>query len=378
MKFERRAFGPKKKVSLFTLGTMRAIESIEQMYSVLKEASLIGINHIETAPSYGPAETLLGESIKKLDDKGIFSKDKWVISSKILPNKTFSEGKQQLKRTLQNLQLNKIDNLAVHGLNLSEHLFWAIEGEGARLLDWAQQEEKVCQVGFSSHGSESLIKEAICSDEFQFCSLHVHLLNQTNLPLAKLALEKGMGVLAISPADKGGHLHSPSKELIEDCWPIHPLLLAYRFLLSEGISTLSLGAQKIKDFALAKQLMNSFNPLTKVEKKCLKNLFTQRNLRLGKTFCGECRNCLPCPQNVPIPELLRLRNLYIGHGLKSFAKERYNLIGRAGHWWEEINANACKSCGDCLERCPNDLNIPKLLEEVHLNLLDNPKRRLWD
>ena len=45
--------------------------------------------------------------------------------------------------------------------------------------------------------------------------------------------------------------------------------------------------------------------------------------------------CLPCPNDVPIPELLRLRNLAIGHDMTPFCQERYNLIGRAGHWWEE-------------------------------------------
>ncbi len=377
MKFKRRNFGSNQKVSLFTLGTMRAVESAEQMFMVLKEASLIGINHIETAPAYGPAEIFLGESIKKLDFKGIFSQDKWIITSKILPGQKFSEGKQQLKKILKDTCLPKIDNLAIHGLNTFNHLAWALEGEGVDLLRWAQEEEIVDQIGFSSHGSQGLIRESIDSNRFHFCSLHIHLLNQANLPLANLALKKGMGVLAISPADKGGHLHSPSKQLIEDCWPIHPLQLAYRFLLSEGISSLTLGAAKAKDFAIAKKLINSIDPLTKVEKACIKNLFNQSKLRLGKTFCGQCRECLPCPQNVPIPELLKLRNLYVGHGLNSFAKERYNLIGRAGHWWEEVNASSCNECGECLDRCPHNLNIPELLSETHLKLIDNSKRRLW-
>jgi len=38
---------------------------------------------------------------------------------------------------------------------------------------------------------------------------------------------------------------------------------------------------------------------------------------------------------VPIPEILRLRNISIGYGQLEFSKERYNLIGKAGHWWEE-------------------------------------------
>jgi diketogulonate reductase-like aldo/keto reductase len=45
---------------------MRAIGSVEQMASVLEAAAKIGINHIETAPAYGPAEQFLGEGTSTL------------------------------------------------------------------------------------------------------------------------------------------------------------------------------------------------------------------------------------------------------------------------------------------------------------------------
>ena len=63
---QKRSFGRGAKVSLFTLGTMRATESLEKMYSIIKNAYYVGINHIETAASYGDAELLIGNSIKKL------------------------------------------------------------------------------------------------------------------------------------------------------------------------------------------------------------------------------------------------------------------------------------------------------------------------
>ena len=52
---QKRSFGRGAKVSLFTLGTMRATESLEKMYSIIKNAYYAGINHIETAPSYSNA-----------------------------------------------------------------------------------------------------------------------------------------------------------------------------------------------------------------------------------------------------------------------------------------------------------------------------------
>ncbi len=377
MSTQRNLFGIGAQVSMFTLGTMRAVKSIDQMYSVVKEACMIGINHIETAPAYGPAEIFLGKALNQLRSQKIQPQGDWVITSKILPGISSSSGKKQIKDIISRLAIAKIDNLAIHGLNLPEHLTWVLTGEGAELLQWAQDKRLVGQIGFSSHGSYSLIEEAINSQQFDFCSLHLHLLDQTRIPLAKKALKAGMGVMAISPADKGGHLHTPSKILIEDCFPFNPLELAYRFLLSQGISTLTLGASKPEELYLAKKLINSNTPLNNDERSAINRLEQNSQDRLGNTLCSQCRRCLPCPKDVPIPDLLRLRNLAIGLDLQSFAKERYNLIGRAGHWWEQHDAKACERCGECLPRCPNNLMIPDLLEETHMKLADAPRRRLW-
>lgn len=118
-------------------------------------------------------------------------------------------------------------------------------------------------------------------------------------------------------------------------------------------------------------------PLDTQELLALHHLEASGHDRLGAERCGQCRACLPCPSGVPIPELLRLRNLTLGHGMETFASERYNLIGRAGHWWEALDASACRSCGDCLPRCPHGLEIPALLADTHRRLAAAPRRRLW-
>ena len=374
---ERRAFGRGPAISPFSLGTMRATGSAEQMAAVLDAALAAGINHLETAPAYGSAERYLGQALraKAESDPGTISQ--LVITSKLLPGVEFSEGQQQLRAILERLGVDQLHNLAVHGLNRPEHLHWACQGAGAELLAWALDEGLVGQVGFTSHGSTALIEQALASERFSFCSLHVHLFDQTRLPLARAALAAGIGVLAISPADKGGRLYDPSPELLADCAPIQPLELAYRFLLDQGISTLSLGAEQPDDLALAVQLSGANPWLEPEHQAALERLAAAGRERLGSSACGQCRACLPCPQGVPIPELLRLRNLAVGHGMSAFAQERYNLIGRAGHWWEELNASACNNCGECLPRCPHQLPIPELLADTHQRLAAAPRRRLW-
>ena len=374
---ERRAFGRGPAITPFSLGTMRATSSAEQMAAVLDAALAAGINHLETAPAYGSAERYLGQALRAKAESDPDTISQLVITSKLLPGIDLSEGQQQLRAILKRLGLSQLHNLAVHGLNRPEHLAWACQGAGAELLAWAVGEGLVGQVGFSSHGSTALIEQALASEHFSFCSLHVHLFDQTRLPLARSALAAGIGVLAISPADKGGRLYAPSPELLADCAPIQPLELAYRFLLDQGISTLSLGAEQPNDLALAAHLSGANPWLEPEHQAALARLAAAGQERLGSSACGQCRACLPCPQAVPIPELLRLRNLAVGHGMNAFAQERYNLIGRAGHWWEELNATACNSCGHCLPRCPHQLPIPELLADTHQRLAAAPRRRLW-
>ena len=374
----KRSFGKVSNMSLFTLGTMRATGNFDKMYSLIKTAHSSGINHLETAASYGDAEILIGKALKKLENLENIPQKEWIITTKVLPKGDFTFLRKNFENSLSNLKLEKIDNLAIHGINLYEHLDWVLFGEGHKFLKWVMEKKLVDQIGFSSHGSYSLIEQSINCGIFNFCNLHLHFFDQSKINLAQYALAKNMGVLAISPADKGGRLYSPSDLLLQASKPYHPLELAYRFLLSKGITTLSLGATKLEDFNIVKKLTNANHKLTKLEISALENIEKLANEELKSSKCEQCRSCLPCPSEIPIPEILRLRNISMGYGQLEFAKERYNLIGRAGHWWEEKNASFCLECNECIPKCPSQLNIPDLLKQTHNLLSEKPKKRLWN
>jgi predicted aldo/keto reductase-like oxidoreductase len=118
--------------------------------------------------------------------------------------------------------------------------------------------------------------------------------------------------------------------------------------------------------------------LTPAEVAVCDRLLQQQVATLGTDRCSQCYACLPCPVEIHIPEVLRLRNLAIAYEMTQFGQYRYQMFENAGHWFPGSKASKCTECGDCLPRCPEQLTIPTLLQDAHQRLNGKPGRRLWE
>ena len=136
MQSKKRSFGSSSKVSLFTLGTMRVTDNQAQMYETIKSAYFSGINHLETAASYGKAEKFIGNALVKLEQKENISRKKWIITTKVLAEGDLDKLINNFNDSLKKLKLKRINNLAIHGLNLDSHLEWALHGEGQKFINF--------------------------------------------------------------------------------------------------------------------------------------------------------------------------------------------------------------------------------------------------
>jgi hypothetical protein len=363
-------------LSVFSLGTMRYLASEDNARQTIQQAVALGINHLETARGYGKSELYLGAALKS----GLpMPRSQLHITTKISPVTDVDTMRRCINESLERLGLDYLDCLAIHGINTWEQLDWVqVFGGCMQAVQEAVADGRVRHVGFSTHGPLEVILAAINTDLFEFVNLHYYYFFQRNAPAIQLAHEKDMGVFIISPADKGGRLYTPPQILQDLCHPFSPLELNYRFLLSDSrLATLSVGAANPAELAEPLSVADREHPLTEQEVEVLQSLETHQIAALGASQCSQCYACLPCPENINIPEVLRLRNLAIAYDMTEYGKYRYQMFENAGHWFPGVKGNRCTSCGDCLPRCPEQLDIPALLFNTHQRLNGPPGRRLW-
>ena len=318
--------------------------------ATLEKAVAAGCHHIETARYYGTSERQLGTVLEQVSDPHR------ILQTKVPPNPDPGVFEAELQTSFERLGLaadGRLDLLAIHGINLEEHLHQTLRPGGClEVVRRWQAEGRIGHVGFSTHGSLALIEAAVATDQFDFINLHWYFIRQDNRPAIDRALAHDMGVFVISPTDKGGHLHSPSARMAELCAPLHPIVFNDLFCLSApGIHTISVGASCPEDLdahleaaallagsgGLVPQIVER---LEQARREALAGTFGGA---LGEAWLATWQQGLPewmdTPGEINLPVLLWLHNLLVAWDLEGYAKARYGLMGQGGHWFPGANAD---------------------------------------
>lgn len=326
----------------------------------------LGITHIETARGYGTSELQLGQILPKLP------RDQFIIQTKVSPKADPEVFRQNLETSLQNLQLDTIDLLGIHGINTQEIIDQTVRPGGC--LDVAREYQKqgrIRFIGFSTHGPTDIITQAIETDEFDYVNLHWYYINQRNWPAIEAAQRHDVGVFIISPSDKGGQLYKPPQKLVDLCAPLSPMVFNDLFCLSHPqVHTLSLGAACPSDFDEHLKVLSLLDRANEVLPPILSRLEEAAIATFGENWYKTWHVGLPTPEATPnqinIPTILWLRNLALAYDLVKYAKMRYALLGNASHWFPGNKANNLDSVdlAPCLANSPHADIIPDLLREA--------------
>jgi len=307
-------------------------ESQANVEATIQRAFELGINHFETARGYGMSERQLGMALTSLPREQV------IVQTKVGPRDSEAEFLKEFDVSLENLQVDYVDLLAIHGINSHQILENVLRRGTLSACRKLQDRGLVRHVGFSTHGPTDAILAAVQTDEFSYINLHWYYFDQINWPAVLSASERDMGVFIISPSDKGGKLFDPPEKLVRLCSPLTPMGFNDLFCLGHAeVHTLSIGAARPGDFdahmailPLVKEAMIGLGPV-------MRRLEEATVQALGADWAATWKHGLPitveAPGEIPLYHILRMYNMAKAFDMTEYGKMRYNLLGNAGHWF---------------------------------------------
>jgi predicted aldo/keto reductase-like oxidoreductase len=380
------------EVSALGFGAMRL--PMKQMMQVDEEQSIKmiryaidkGVNYVDTAYPYhnGVSEVIVGKALKD----GYREKVHLATKSPLWMIKKREDFNKYLNEQIERLQTNP-DIYLFHGLNKSR-LEKIKKLNLIEKMEEAKQKGLIKYIGFSFHDNYETFKEIIDYYNWDCCQIQYNYLDigyQAGTKGVEYAGSKGIALIIMEPV-RGGKLAIPERVLdrkpeikevldkseIKRSMPDWALQFVWNHPeVSVALSGMSEMQQVVENVKSAEN--SGINSLTMEELKTISELREAYNKYIIIP-CTSCGYCLPCPNNVNIPQILRLVNdLYywgdrgkprIAFFYGRMAKTSEDLEKRKAEGEEVEGAAAlCIECGECLEKCPQQIDIPSFMEKAN-------------
>jgi uncharacterized protein len=366
------------QVSALGFGAMRLPQKedkkvdLEKSIPLLQRGIDLGINYIDTAYVYidGTSEVAVGQAIKPYDREKLFLATKIPVHSEEDGNALAWRAK--LETSLKRFDTPYIDFILFHGLRWAEYeQVISRPGMALEAARQAQAEGLVRHICFSSHDTEDNIIKLIDTGDFRGMLVQYNYLDRHNEPAIEHASKNGMGVVIMGPV-AGGRLAIPGGVVQdpEGMLEIKTPELALRFVWNNPHVTVALSGMnemaQIEENALAASRAGTMDD---GDHAAVQRLFEQ-NMKLADLYCTGCSYCMPCPNDVQIPENFRYMNWFRVWGLEDQARESYAKLNNEDLWtpWaglvKGLRAEACLQCGECEPKCPQNIKIMDQLTEV--------------
>jgi len=324
-----------------------------------------GINYFDTAYFYhgGISETILGKALKP-------HREKVIIATKLPAGmvESPSDFERFLTEQLERLDTDYIDMYLLHGLNQTT---WnKLKDYGIlKFLDKILADGRAKYVGFSFHDGPDTFKEIVDSYDWTLCQIQYNYCDedyQAGRQGLEYAAAKGMGIVIMEPL-RGGSLAGEVPEEVQTLWDQaeskrSAAEWALRWVwdhpeVSTVLSGMSNMEQLVENIKIAENALP--NSLAKEERDLLeqtKNIYKSKL----KVNCTSCAYCMPCPSNVSIPSCFAIYNRAGMFGQVELSKMLYSRFVPA-----EANADNCIECGECEEKCPQQIQIMEELKNAH-------------
>ena len=365
------------KLSILGFGAMRLPLNEDQ--TVNEEAAIAqmrkaidaGVNYLDTAWPYhgGNSEVILGKALKDGYREKVKIADKlpvWLCNNR-------EDMDNILNRQLEKLGVETIDYYLLHAL---EGESWdRIESLGViSFLEDAKAAGKIASIGFSFHGTNEDFNRIVDGYDWTFCQIQYNFLdtqNQAGTAGLKYAAAKNMAVIIMEPL-RGGNLSRPeAPPQVQAMWDTaetkrSPVEWALRWVWNAPEVTVVLSGMNLdehieQNLAIASQA--EANSLTESELTLVEQV-ADKYRQLMPVECTGCQYCMPCPAGVNIPGCFEHYNTgKMFEEPQPMTQFRYAVFNGfiSG---KETQGSLCVECGDCLDHCPQHIQIPDRLKEV--------------
>lgn len=326
-----------------------------------------GLNYFDTAYNYhnGESEIFLGKVLPEL------KRETYFLTSKLPVWKVNEEGDAE---KLFNEQLSKcnteyFDFYLLHSLSKK-----SIETvEKFNLYDFIlkkKQEGKIKNIGFSFHDSNDVLQKFAAAHKWDFAQLQINYwdweendaksmyetLEKLNIPCFVMEPVRG-GFLASFAPNAMKHLKDYNSDASIASWALRWVAsLPNVAIVLSGMSNMEQLQDNISTFT---DLNNINNEELKAIDKVVEDL-----RKIKPVPCTGCRYCMDCQYGVDIPGVFEVYNDYKKSENKQIASRSYFTFMD-----EKEQGGNCQKCGECVTKCPQQINIPEELRKIHAEML---------
>ncbi|MHA2355693.1 MAG: aldo/keto reductase, partial [Candidatus Thorarchaeota archaeon] len=326
-------------------------------------------NYVDTAWPYhgGESEVVVGLALKD----GYRERVTLATKCPVGPDK-FSKPEhfeQYLNEQLKRLDVEHLDYYLFHALNKKSFEEKVLGMNLIERAERAKEEGKFRHLAFSFHDKPEVLKEIIDSGHFELMLVQYNIVDQVNREMINYAGEKGLAVAIMGPVG-GGRL--AGEDLPEEMtkWLTanrkNYVDLALKFVYSNphvSVALSGMGSDAMLDDNVRLASREHYDKMTQKEEETVESIATKFK-ELCDLVCTQCKYCEPCPNEVNISLIFEALQNYQIYGHRQQARRLYSLIGKTP-WAKGANASACEECGECLEKCPQGIEIIDQLKMAH-------------
>lgn len=363
-----------------------------------------GVNYFDTAPVYvqGLSERATGIALKR------HPREKFFIATKLSNfNSTTQtrEGAIALYRnSFKELQVDYIDYMLLHSIGSGGmdalHARYLDNG----MLDFLLKEREaghIRNLGFSYHGDVEVFDYLLAHhDEYKWDFVQIQLnyidwkhakeMNDRNTDAEYLyneLLKRGIPAVIMEPL-LGGRLSRLNDHLVGRLKQHRPqnsvASWAFRYAGTfPNVLTVLSGMTYMEHLQDNLRTYSPLEPCTEEELELLEDT-AQRMLQYPTVPCNDCKYCMPCPYGLDIPAILLHYNRCVNEGNvpKSGQDENYRearrafLVGYDRSVPKLRQASHCTGCNQCNPHCPQNIDIPKKLQEIDRFVEDLKQERI--